>query len=35
VGGKISFDAKHNAVKSAAVVHIIGGKEVLDSAIMP
>jgi branched-chain amino acid transport system substrate-binding protein len=35
VSGKITFDAHHNAVKSAAVVHIAGGKAILESSVSP
>lgn len=35
VSGRITFDAQHNAMKSATVVHIAGGKAVLDSFVAP
>jgi branched-chain amino acid transport system substrate-binding protein len=35
VSGKITFDARHNAVKSATVVHITAGKTVLFSSVSP
>ena len=35
VGGRIRFDAQHNAVKSLAVIHIVEGKAVFDSWIAP
>ena len=35
VGGKLTIDNKHNAVKSAAIIHITGGKMVFDSLVAP
>ena len=35
VSGTITFDAQHNAVKSATIVHVTGGKTVLDSYVSP
>jgi len=35
VSGRITFDAQHNAVKSATIVHVTGGKTVLDSYVSP
>jgi branched-chain amino acid transport system substrate-binding protein len=35
VSGKITFDAQHNPVKSATILHVTGGKVVFDSVVNP
>jgi len=35
VSGKITFDANHNPIKSAAILHVTGGKIVFDSTVNP
>jgi branched-chain amino acid transport system substrate-binding protein len=35
VSGKITFDANHDPIKSAAILHVTGGKVVFDSTVAP
>ena len=35
VTGKVTFDANHNPVKSATILHVTGGKVVFDSVVAP
>ncbi len=35
VSGTVTFDAQHNPIKSAAVLHVTGGKVVYDSSVAP
>ena len=35
VSGKITYDANHNPVKSAVILHVTGGKVVFDSVVAP
>ena len=35
VSGKITFDAQHNPIKGAVIIHVKGGKKVFDSFVQP
>lgn len=35
VSGKITFDAQHNPIKGAVIIHVTGGKKVFDSFVSP
>ena len=35
VSGKITYDAQHNPIKGAVIIHVTGGKKVFDSYIAP
>lgn len=35
ISGKITYDASHNPVKSATILHVTGGKVVFDSVVNP
>ena len=35
VSGKITFDAQHNPIKGAVIIHVKGGKKVFDSFVAP
>ncbi len=35
VSGKITFDAQHNPIKSAVILHVTGGKVVFNSSVNP
>jgi branched-chain amino acid transport system substrate-binding protein len=35
ISGKITFDAQHNPIKSATILHVTGGKVVVDSVVNP
>jgi branched-chain amino acid transport system substrate-binding protein len=35
VSGKITFDAQHNPIKGAVLIHVTGGKKVFDSFVSP
>jgi branched-chain amino acid transport system substrate-binding protein len=35
VSGRITYDAQHNPIKGAVVIHVTGGKKVFDSYIAP
>ena len=35
VSGKITYDAQHNPVKGAVIIHVKGGKKVFDSFVSP
>ena len=35
VTGKVTFDASHNPIKSATILHVTGGKVVFDSVVAP
>ena len=35
VSGKITYDAQHNPIKGAVIIHVKGGKKVFDSFVSP
>jgi len=35
VSGKVTFDAQHNPVKGAVIIHVKGGKKLFDSFVAP
>jgi branched-chain amino acid transport system substrate-binding protein len=35
VSGKITFDAQHNPIKGAVIIHVKGGKKIFDSFVSP
>jgi branched-chain amino acid transport system substrate-binding protein len=35
VSGKVTFDAQHNPIKSAAVLHVVGGKILFETSVAP
>jgi branched-chain amino acid transport system substrate-binding protein len=35
VSGKITFDAQHNPVKGAVIIHVKDGRKVFDSFVSP
>jgi branched-chain amino acid transport system substrate-binding protein len=35
VSGKVTYDAQHNPIKGAVIIHITGGKKVFDSFVSP
>ena len=35
VSGKITFDAQHNPIKGAVLIHVKGGKKIFDSFVSP
>jgi len=35
VSGKITYDAQHNPIKGAVIIHVTGGKKVFDSFVSP
>jgi len=35
VSGKVTYDAQHNPIKGAVIIHVTGGKKVFDSFVSP
>jgi len=35
VSGKITYDAQHNPIKGAVIIHVKGGQKVFDSFVAP